>query len=90
MTNFVDLLRSVNTMIGNDALAIIFMIMVFFITYISSSTRLEAMKALAFSCWVCTITAIFTRIIFATSDFLVVIFLIISAVATLMIKKENE
>ena len=90
-SDFVSLFRSVNTMVGADALAIMMLIIIFFIVYILSSVRLDTMKCVAYSSWICTISAIFLRIIFSSSELLVLPFLVMSIASVLLIsKKEYE
>lgn len=84
ITNLIDLTRSINIMIGNDIPAIMFMFLLFSISFIASYGRTSIEKSFLFASWITAISGIFITIIFQTDPKLVVVPIVLAAVSIIL------
>lgn len=84
MSNMPQLLQGINTMLGNDLVALFTMIMIFTITYMSVSLRLEPEKSILFSSWITTISGFFISIIFNTNPNFVILPILMTAISVIL------
>lgn len=84
VTDIVTFMRDINIMVGNDIPAIMFMITLFSIAFISAAAKTTIERAFLFASWITAISGVFITVLFQTDPKLIVIPVILAAVSIML------